>query len=398
MSTPPFQRNPDVWKDKQRQILINDIFGGKNLPPLFVQVYRKYRTEHFHLLEGQQRIETITNFMDNKIALDKKYFLPKSIFTTDDDKKTWKTLESDWQEQFKRYPLLFQELITTDDDYVRDRYVKLNTGGSNLNTPERRHADYIDYEFNTVTEAFSKQNNSFWIENGIFSKALINRMKDFELTAEFFVLVLHGPQGSGVALEKFYRQYQVFEDQNKIAKKISAVFRLIKKIFPNTLKETDFASISDIYALVGGLVEVTTDCTFANEDFAKVEKELIEFRKKVRDDGEYASQGIAIKEYYESILEGTGSKRQRSRRINALLPVLWKYAIPLDGQRLFTPSQRRIIWDNDPKHVCQYCRREVKSFDDFHADHITSHSKGGMTQTSNGQITHRNCNLSKSNK
>ena len=44
--------------------------------------------------------------------------------------------------------------------------------------------------------------------------------------------------------------------------------------------------------------------------------------------------------------------------------------------------------------ICQKCKQKVE-YDDFHADHITLHSRGGKTTIENGQVLCSKCNLSK---
>lgn len=68
---------------------------------------------------------------------------------------------------------------------------------------------------------------------------------------------------------------------------------------------------------------------------------------------------------------------------------------PSDPKRTFTPSQRSgIFMQSDAK--CKSCGVAI-SETNFHADHIKAHSKGGRTDTVNGQALCSRCNTRKGN-
>ena len=61
--------------------------------------------------------------------------------------------------------------------------------------------------------------------------------------------------------------------------------------------------------------------------------------------------------------------------------------------RFFSSSQRKELFLRANKK-CQMCREPI-SLDNFHADHITPHSKGGPTNLANGQALCPSCNYNK---
>ena len=69
-----------------------------------------------------------------------------------------------------------------------------------------------------------------------------------------------------------------------------------------------------------------------------------------------------------------------------------------DEIRDFNESQRIAIYRRN-NGVCQNPNCGIKvPFDDFHADHVDPHSRGGKTIVSNGQVLCSSCNTRKKNK
>jgi len=66
---------------------------------------------------------------------------------------------------------------------------------------------------------------------------------------------------------------------------------------------------------------------------------------------------------------------------------------PLDANRDFNEFERIAIFRKNDG-ICQDCKKKVE-YDDFHADHIISHTRGGKTTIENGQVLCSKCNLSK---
>ena len=67
--------------------------------------------------------------------------------------------------------------------------------------------------------------------------------------------------------------------------------------------------------------------------------------------------------------------------------------IPLDSQRGFDEAQRLVVYRRDGGK-CKFCGKDVP-WDEFHADHVIPHSKGGPTTVENGWLACSACNQSK---
>ena len=66
-TNPDYQR-PLVWKNSNKQLLIDTILRGLDIPKFY---WKQIDEEHFEVIDGQQRIRTIWEFYDNKFKLAK---------------------------------------------------------------------------------------------------------------------------------------------------------------------------------------------------------------------------------------------------------------------------------------------------------------------------------------
>ena len=70
---------------------------------------------------------------------------------------------------------------------------------------------------------------------------------------------------------------------------------------------------------------------------------------------------------------------------------------PIDPIRAFSAEQRLAIFRRDAGR-CRLqikCNGEMVSWDNWHADHIVPHSRGGKTTVANGQLACPVCNQAK---
>jgi len=64
--------------------------------------------------------------------------------------------------------------------------------------------------------------------------------------------------------------------------------------------------------------------------------------------------------------------------------------------RVFKFSDKKTLFDQEP--TCKICSQQILMIEDSEVDHIIPYSKGGKTELSNGQLTHRYCNRAKNNR
>lgn len=134
---PIFQRL-SVWKDKDREDLIDTIMNGYPIPAIFIcegqtdfsQIGKKYV-----VLDGKQRLESISKFLKNEI----KY-----------NGKTFGEFEKEEKSKFLNFSLPVVQMyvdVSTELDKVQEIFKRLNKNSYNLNEIEKSLSQYIDYDF-----------------------------------------------------------------------------------------------------------------------------------------------------------------------------------------------------------------------------------------------------------
>jgi 5-methylcytosine-specific restriction endonuclease McrA len=132
----------------------------------------------------------------------------------------------------------------------------------------------------------------------------------------------------------------------------------------------------------------------AFEILRKLSTSVDELRQQLRRAVPAKAAQRLYSDYLLTVQSQTDSGPQRERRRDLLRSLLWSLFEHKDEQRLFTPEQRRTIWNSDEKRECKICGKPL-TWGDVSVDHIIAHTKGGKTTLKNAQLSHRACNSRK---
>src|SRR6266850_3556853 len=234
---PPFQRKP-VWTDKQRCALIESVLMDIPIPEVYVQVTQADDgTEVYGLVDGQQRLRTILQFIgiekiedqepdDNNNAFILEKLPPASIYKD----KTFSVLTSEVRKCFYQFEICVRFLYTDSIKEVEDVFKRVNKYLLPLRPQELRNATYHG-AFAKLSEQLA--DDEYWAVNRIVSPAAIRRMADIEMMSDLLIGLLHGPQGgSSKIIDDYYEQYEQFDDelpeQNKIKRSFATTRDIIQ--------------------------------------------------------------------------------------------------------------------------------------------------------------------------
>lgn len=240
--SPYFQRRT-VWSEKAKSYLIDTIIRGLPIPKIFMR--QKLNDKTFksvrEIVDGQQRLNTILNFLKDGFTLMKshnpeyanKYFsdLPESI-----------------RKNILHYEIATDVLADPKDEKIIDMFARLNTYNVTLNKQELLNATYFGSFKKTVFE-LAQEFYNFWLENNIFPNKRIMRMAEVQLTSELVILMMDGIQSTKI-IETFYKKYDDdFKERKKIIKRFRECMDIIGEIYGDSLKNSAFHSVTLFYSL-----------------------------------------------------------------------------------------------------------------------------------------------------
>ena len=138
---PDYQREPKIWRLKDKQLLIDSILNDIDIPKLYL--YRKKNEKVFDVVDGQQRLWAIWGFIDKEYA-----------YKIQGKNKQFEELDQHTRNKILSCKLQFTLIIDASDNYLRDLFLRLQLGLL-LNTGEKLHASsgtIRDFIFESMTK------------------------------------------------------------------------------------------------------------------------------------------------------------------------------------------------------------------------------------------------------
>ncbi len=233
--SPKYQRN-SVWNNNAKSYLIDSIIKGYPVPQIFLRqlVDTKTRTTTREIIDGQQRIRTIIEFVENRFPI-------LSSHNQENGGKYYTDLSEEFQERFLQFNFAVEIIKLKEDSKIYEMFARLNTNNMALNNQELRNAKYWG-EFKAFMYRKSAEWKNFFIENKTFKDHELSRMSDVEY---FSLLVIHIIDGIGTdnakVIDNYYKKYDAtFEEINYIEGKIDMIFKVLNTLFDNKFYQTKY--------------------------------------------------------------------------------------------------------------------------------------------------------------
>jgi len=377
---PDYQRG-SVWKDNQRSYFIDSLLRGIPIPKILLEL--KYIDDGIihYVLDGQQRLSTIFNFINKKYKLTKwcpehrgKYFdeLPISERT-----------------KILSYNFSTDIVIEGTNEEIRDIYVRLNTGGVKLNDQEIRYAKY-NGEFKQLVYELEK--NHYFSKIGMFNEMQVVQMHESKFISSILMFIINNDvhKDDKRNFERYYEQFdKSFPDKDKVKTVFEKVYKEITKILPD-INTTIFKEQSRFYPLFTAFYHYIYGDYTLGLDIDNVRRLLLDIHLN------YENKEMPIfRDFYDSTSAHTNNVKNRKIARNIIIDVLSVAYIVKDSVRLFSEYQKQYLWHKSEDKICCLCNNIILSYKDVHVDHIIPWTNGGKTILENAQITHSSCNLSK---
>lgn len=390
-TNPDYQR-PPVWSISQKQLLIDTILRGYDIPKMYWRKVSK-NPDQYEVVDGQQRLRTIWEFISGGFSLGKNAeslngFDLKNVTY---NKENTKILPDDLKRSFDIYTLDVIIMTETDEEEVREMFLRLQNGTS-LKAQEKRNAmsgEMRDFVKHTATHNFF-ENCKF--DNSRYTYDLI--------AAQMIKTELAGGACNvkNADLNKMYKEYIEFDNNGTKAKKVKRVLDFLLKAFPEKTPELERYSSLSLYIMVSHLLERYA-CHNMEE---QLKTWFIDFESYRREQKKLDSDSCdpEILSYHDRTSHSTDSEDSLEWRNEFLLRKFLEYLPSLelkDNNRSFTHEQRLAIFRKN-SGICQVkikCNGKKCEWGNWEADHIIPWSKGGKTKVENGQVSCPECNSSK---
>lgn len=262
-----FQRRA-VWNESAKIMLMDTILKNIPMPKIFLSVVIKENQTHRIVVDGQQRIRAILDFMHDEFCLSYPY-------VGEYDGKYFSQLPSSEIDSFLLYKIDFNEIRGASDSEIREIYSRVNKYTIALNKQELRRADYPG-EFLDLAEKLSS--NEYLDDVRLFTPANRRRLSDVEYTSELLATLIDGPQEKKVTLDSFYKRYSKFPQGEKKAleARFNHILSDLVQIFDGMpLSKTRFRQKADFYSLfcaINSLLD--SKGTLKGKDLAPLREDL----------------------------------------------------------------------------------------------------------------------------
>lgn len=401
---PGFQRQ-SVWTLRDRRKLIQSVLEGYPVPSIFLYRREESGVPVYDVLDGKQRLETI--FMFSRVQpFQRQAFDVKFQFEGDDQSYLWDWKSLDRHElagRFLTYKVQVAEVSGDLADIV-DLFVRINSTGKALTSSEKRHARFYTSTFLKEAERLARRHRGFLADQQIISKTDVDRMRDVELVSELMAsIVAGGPIHKKQAVDKAVGNTSTPASAlRKSIDDFAATLRAIRRMFPE-LKHTRFKNSAEFYSLFMVVWQMHQEKLLLNDRrrnavAMRLLKQFSDGVDAVREQQRKAQGAKPNQRLYADYLllvqQSTDNIAPRKRRAEMIRQLLGGLFENKDERRIFSPEQRRILWNSEDKKKCSMCGDPL-DWTNFQVDHLKPHSRGGKTELSNAALACVRCNASK---
>ena len=265
---PDFQRKA-VWSLIAKEMLLDTIIKHIPMPKIYLQTKMKGVIQYRIVIDGQQRLTAILDYVDGKFAL------PESC-GEEWAKKTYEELSDEQKKVILNYEIDVNSLKDPSDEDVRNLYSRVNKYTVQLNSQELRRADYPGDFINLAEDLASLE---FFGDARMFTANMTRRMLDVEFIEELLCIVIEGMQNKKETLDQFCERYQEMKNKDVIRNKFMGVIDDIAKIFTDNemiIRKTRFKQRSDFYSLFSAITSLK------NENKTLQDNKLEELRSELK--------------------------------------------------------------------------------------------------------------------
>lgn len=371
-----YQRPADAWSRKDKQCLIDTIIRGEPVPLFFLN----YITEEdaYYIVDGQQRMQCIKEFCDNKFPLSKEFSISEL------DGKKFEDLSTQERKQIQDYNLNVKIMKDYDDERIRMIFSRLQRGKA------LRLGEILNAKPGKVVDVMRKISNHDFITKSIGVNK--QRYQTYEDVARIMYYEKYGSKECST--NYLYELFEKYRDDinlsSKYYKKINNVLNYLLKCFPAVPGNYQFlkthAWVQTVYSVISDLRD-----TYALNGREKEIAAFVEnFHSRVYSE-DWRISDIKIQRFYDNA-RGGWSERLNENRKNTMKEFLIKELKlrQLDENRQISEEDKIAIYGK-VNGCCEKCSKKFKDYKEPEYHHIELYSEGGETTIDNIMVLCQDC-------
>jgi hypothetical protein len=319
-----YQRSGGIWPQSAQAYFIDTILEQYPFPKLyFHQIYdRTLKKPIMEVVDGQQRLQTILDFAQDKIRLSKASQKHSGL--------TYSELDETNQEAFQMYRVPVDVILAAERPQLLEMFRRMNAYTAPLNPAEKRHSIYQG-KFKWFAVELADKISPILEEFGILTTKQIIRMADSELIAELVLVLEEGLiNRTESSIYNVYKKYDVnFEREEEYANIIRHFFQMIASHF-GELRNTFIMKTYAVHSLFSAYTHIKFGIPKGEESLGfpsrgkdiKTDDETLNKLIQISDAHETKDIDGPYGEYVKAAISTTTKAAQRKARTKILADVL----------------------------------------------------------------------------
>lgn len=372
-----YQRPADAWSKEDNQCLIDTILRSEPMPLFFMNFNTAENI--YYIVDGQQRLNAIKKFYDNKLKLNKKFSDKENHSKSFNGENP---ISDDQRTDFLDYKLNIHILEDYDDERIRMIFSRLQRGKP-LQIGERLNAKPGEI----VNRMREIAHHSFMSKSiGIYK----GRYGVYPDAARILFYEKYGAKQCGSKeLFDFFDNKQYMSKNDKDYKNVMTILNFLSLCFPPDPGDYKYLEKHAwVLALYTMIRDLKVNYSLIGQE-KNIRKYFKSFHSKVYSE-DFRLSHQNYQRFYDNVRGGWSEKIIVLRRDILIKDFLSK-------NKLYELSDRRQISDEEKISAyaktpyCTMCKKEFKDYKEAEYHHIDLYSEGGPTELSNISVLCYKC-------
>lgn len=277
---PAYQRR-SVWNPRMKSLLIDSLLRGYPIPLVFLTTRIRIDDGRVvrQVVDGQQRLRTILSFIDPALVSDPDdwdAFTLQPAHARLHGGARYTELAPALQHHVLQSSISVNVLPSDVDEVtVLKIFQRMNSTGLRLTEQEIRNGTWFG-EFKECAYRLAYEQNSRWLEWGLFTRQQMAQMAEVEFVSDLLGLVLRGVSSrSRRWLDSLYRDHdEAFPERDAAQTRLRELFEVLAEVLGDATLPARFRSPPWVYAMAALVWGVPTSGGRAGDIVAVTPRDL----------------------------------------------------------------------------------------------------------------------------